>query len=59
MRIGIWLGFRVFIATFHAGFNGLLFVSIALTAAEAFMNFDRSESMSHEPNFAVESDWSP
>ena len=52
-------GFIVFTATFRAGFNGLLFVSIALAAAEAFVNFDRSESMSHGPDFAVESDWSP
>src|SRR5271170_2426429 len=56
MRIGIWLRFRVFIVTFRGGFNGVLFVSIALAAAEAFVNFDRSESMSHEADFAVEPD---
>ena len=59
MRIGVRLGFRVFIVTFRAGFNGVLFVLIALVAAEAFLNFDRSESMSHEAAFAVEPDWSP
>ena len=59
MGIGIRLGFGVFIATFRAEFNGLLIVSIALATAKAFMNFDRSESMSHEANFAVEPDWLP
>ena len=32
-----------FIPSFHAGFNELLFVSIALTLAEAFVNFDQRE----------------
>ena len=59
MRIGIGLWLRVFTVTFRAVFNGSLFVSIALAAAEAFVNFDRGESVSHEPNFIVEPDWSP
>ena len=48
MGIGIE-GFRVFIASFHAGFNELIFVSIALAVVAAFVNFDRSGLlMSHE-----------
>ena len=42
------------IVTFRAGFNGVLFVSIALVAAEAFMNFDHSESISREADFAAD-----
>ena len=49
----------VLIVTFHGGFNGVLFVSIALVAAKPFMNFDHSESISHEADFGVEADWSP
>lgn len=30
MGLGLRLGFRVFVLTFRAGFNGLLFVLIAL-----------------------------
>ena len=42
------LGFRAFMITFHIGFDGLVFVSIALAVVEAFVNFNRSKSMSHE-----------
>ena len=43
--IGLGLGFRVFIVTFRAGFDGLFFISLALTVAEAIVDFDRSGSM--------------
>ena len=59
MEIGLELGFSVFITTFRTGFDGFLFVSLALAATEAIVNFDRSESMLHEADFAVEPDWSP
>jgi len=29
MNIGLRLGFRVFMVTFHAGFDGFLFISLA------------------------------
>ena len=37
MELGLGLGFKVYIVTFHAGFNGLLFLSIALAVAEVFV----------------------
>jgi len=45
--------FRVFnIASFHSGFNELLFVSIALAPVVAALNLDRSGlSTSHEAQF--------
>ena len=45
------------IATFQADFDRLLFVSIVLVVAEAFVNCDCGRSISHEADFAVESDW--
>ena len=52
MEIGIGLGFRMFIASFRAGFNELLFVSIALALETIIVNFDRSKLlMSHEVDF--------
>ena len=36
------LGFRMLVASFHARFKELLFVSIALVLVAAFLNFDRS-----------------
>jgi hypothetical protein len=44
MEIGLGLGFSVFIVTFHADFNGLLFV---LVAVEVFVNFDRGQIQCH------------
>ena len=35
----------MFIVTFRAGFDGLFFISLALTVAEAIVDFDRSGSM--------------
>jgi hypothetical protein len=59
LEIGLELGFRIFAATFRAGFDGLVFVSFVVAVVEAFVNFDRSESMSvHEADFAVEPYWS-
>src|SRR5579859_1328997 len=46
MGIGLGLGFRVFIVTFRAGFDGFLFISLALAVAESIVDFDRSGSMS-------------
>src|SRR5579859_1968264 len=45
MEIGLGLGFRVFIVTFRAGFDGLFFILLVLTVAEAIVDFDRSGSM--------------
>jgi hypothetical protein len=59
LGLGLGLGFRVFIVTFHAGFNGLLFLSIALAVAEVFVNVDHGESMSHEADFGLKPDWRP
>jgi hypothetical protein len=47
IEIGLGLGFRVFIGTFHAGFIGLLFVLIALPAVEVSVNFDRGQNQCH------------
>ena len=46
MEIGIGLGFRVFMVTFCADFDGFLFISLALTLAEAIVDFDHSGSRS-------------
>ena len=46
MEIGLGLGFRVFIVTFRAGFDGFLFISLALAVGESIVNLDRSRSMS-------------
>jgi len=46
MEIGLGLGFRVFIVTFRPGFDGLLFILLALVVDEAMVDFDRSGSMS-------------
>ena len=46
MEIGFGLGFRAFMATFCPGFDGLLFISLALAVAEAIADFDRGGSMS-------------
>jgi len=56
MEVGLGLGFRVFIVTFHAGFDGFLFISLALAVAEAIVDFDRSR---FNVDFAIEPDWSP
>ena len=56
MERGAGLGFSVSIVTFRPGFDGLLFISLALAVAEAIADFDRGGSRS---NFAVEPDWSP
>lgn len=51
MGIGLDIGLKVFIAGFRADFNELLFVSIALSLVEAFVNFDHNGLlMSHEAN---------
>jgi hypothetical protein len=55
MEGGLRLGCTVFI---RPGFDGLLFVSIALVVAEAFVNFDHGKSISHEANFAAGPEWS-
>ena len=49
MKIGFELGFRVFIGTFRASFDGFLFLSLALVVTEAIVDFDRSRSMSISP----------
>ena len=50
MEIGSGLGFRVSIVTFRPGFDGLLFISLALTVAEAIADFDRGGSRSISPS---------
>jgi len=50
MEIGFGLGFRVFLVTFHPGFDRLLFTSLALAVAEAIVDFDRGGSMSISPS---------
>jgi len=50
MEIGLGLGFRMFIVTFRLGFDGLLFISLALSVAEAIVDFDRGESMLISPS---------
>src|SRR5579859_5632633 len=50
MEIGFRLGFRLFMATFRPGFDGLLFISLALTVAEAITDFDRGGSMLISPS---------
>jgi len=57
MEMGLRLWFRVFIVTFHPGFDGLLFVSTALVVAEVFVNFDHGQEISHSANFAAEPNW--
>jgi hypothetical protein len=63
MEIGIslTLGFILFIASFHAGFNELLFVSIAVAPVAAFLNFDRGGLLTSHcmKPISVEPDWSP
>jgi len=56
MRIGFGLGLGCFKASFHVGFNKLLFVSIALSFVDAFMNFHYSKFFGC---FIAEADWSP
>jgi hypothetical protein len=51
MEIGIGLWFRVFIASFHARFNELFYVSIVLALVAAFLIFDPTGLVrSHEAN---------
>ena len=50
MEIGLGLGFRVIIVTFRPGFDGWLFILIALAVAEAIVDFDRSGSRSILPS---------
>src|SRR5579859_2101761 len=50
MEIGFGLGFRVSILTFRPGFDGLLFISLALAVAEAIVDFDHGRSMSISPS---------
>ena len=50
MEIGLGLWFRVIIVTFRPGFDGLLFILLALAVAEAIMDFDRSGSRSISPS---------
>ena len=45
MEIGLGLGFGVYIVTFRPGFDGLLFILLALPVAEAIVDFDRSRMM--------------
>jgi hypothetical protein len=47
MGIGIGLGIGVFKVNFHAGFNELVCVWIALPLIEAFINFDHSGLFCH------------
>jgi len=49
MEIGLGLGFRIFVVTFRPGFDGLLFILLALAVAEAIVDFDRSGSRSISP----------
>jgi hypothetical protein len=44
--------FRVSVVIFCAGFNELRCVVIASAVEEVFMNFDRSELISYEADFA-------
>jgi len=50
MEIGLGLGVRVFIVTFHPGFDGLLFILLALAVAEAIVDFDHNGSRSISPS---------
>ena len=48
MRIEVGLEFKMLIANFHADFEELLFIFIALMIVKTFVNFDRNELMSHD-----------